>query len=170
MVYSLVMKEYENIELKSKIFIEDAAYHKLLSIVADNKNKMETGGIIIGYYDELRQNAVITEFTKPPEDSKAARFRFYRGIKGLKSLLQQCWKEQNYYLGEWHLHPNSNPTPSAADIAQMKKIAQDKNFNCKEPILMILGEVAKTKVISLSICKNDQILYYDERAEIYEDT
>lgn len=41
MVYSLVMKEYENIELKSKIFIEDAAYHKLLSIVADNKNKLK---------------------------------------------------------------------------------------------------------------------------------
>ena len=39
MVYSLVMKEYENIELKSTIFIEDAAYSKLLSIVADNKNK-----------------------------------------------------------------------------------------------------------------------------------
>lgn len=75
-----------------------------------------------------------------------------------------------HYLGEWHLHPKSNPTPSATDIAQMKKIAQDKNFNCKEPILMILGEVAKVKVISLSICKNDQILYYDERAEIYEDT
>lgn len=52
----------------------------------------------------------------------------------------------------------------------MKKIAQDKNFNCKEPILMILGEVAKVKVISLSICKNDEIFYYDERAEIYEDT
>ena len=68
------------------------------------------------------------------------------------------------------IYMKSNTTPSATDIAQMKKIAQDKNFNCKEPILMILGEVAKVKVISLSICKNDEILYYDERAEIYEDT
>lgn len=163
MVYLLDMREYENIELMSKIFIEDAAYHKLLLIVADNKNKLETGGIIIGHYDADCQNAVITECTKPPEDSIAARFRFYRGIKGLKGLLQQCWKEQNeYYLGEWHLHPGSSPTPSAADIAQMKKIAQDKNFNCKEPILMILGEVLEVQTIKLMIFKNDQIYYYRE--------
>lgn len=82
---------------------------------------------------------------------------------GLKSLLQQCWKEQNeYYLGEWHLHPGSSPTPSAEDIAQMKKIAQDKNFNCKEPILMILGEVLEVQTLKLMIFKNDQIYYYRE--------
>lgn len=167
MVYLPVMKEFENIELKSKIYIEDAAYHKLLLIVADNKNKLETGGIIIGYYDETCQNAVITEFTRPPKDSKAARFRFYRGIKGLKSLLQQCWKEQNeYYLGEWHLHPDSSPTPSPADVAQMKKIAKDKNFNCKEPILMILGEVAKAHVVSLAVFKNNQVFYYEDNKKI----
>ena len=165
MVYLPVMKEFENIELKSKINIEDAAYHNLLSIVADNKNKLETGGIIIGYYDETCQNAVITEFTNPPEDSKADRFRFYRGIQGLKKLLQQRWKERNeYYLGEWHLHPGSSPTPSATDIAQMKKIAQDKNFNCKEPILMILGEVAKSQVMSLAIFKNNLIFYYENKS------
>ncbi len=118
----LDMREYENIELKSKIFIEEAAYHKLLSVIADNGDKLETGGIIIGYYDDMCKNAVITEFTNPPEDSKSDRFRFYRGIQGLKKLLQQRWKERNeYYLGEWHLHPGSSPTPSATDIAQMKK-------------------------------------------------
>ena len=167
MVYLPVMKEFENIELKSKIYIEDAAYHKLLSIVADNKNKLETGGIIIGYYDETCQNAVITEFTKPPEDSKAARFRFYRGIQGLKSLLQQSWKERKeYYLGEWHLHPGSSPTPIATDIAQMKKISQDKNFNCKEPVLMILGEDAKAQVISVAVFKNDKVFYYERNNKI----
>ena len=51
-----------------------------------------------------------------------------------------------------------------------EKIAQDKKFNCKEPILMILGEVAKIRVISLSICKNDQIFYYDEKSRLREDT
>ena len=163
----LDMREYENRELRSKIFIEDAAYHKLMSIVADNKNKLETGGIIIGHYDAGCQNAVITECTKPPEDSKAARYRFYRGVKGLKDLLQQCWKEQNeYYLGEWHLHPGSSPTSSPADVAQMKKIAKDKNFNCKEPILMILGEIAEAQAVSLAVFKNDQVFYYEENNEI----
>lgn len=163
MVCLLDMKEYENIELKSKIFIEDGAYNKLLTIIAENKSKLETGGIIIGHYDVTFQNAIITECTRPPEDSKAARLRFYRGIKGLKSLLQKYWKERNeYYLGEWHLHPGSSPNPSHTDIEQMKKIAKDKNFNCKEPILLILGEVAKFQTICLMIFKDGQIYYYEE--------
>ena len=110
MVCLLDMKEFENIELQSKIFIEDCAYHKLLSIIAENGRKVETGGIIIGHYDTAFQNATITEFTGPPEDSKTARLRFYRGVKGLRNLLRQYWKERNeYYLGEWHLHPGSTP-------------------------------------------------------------
>ena len=93
MVCLLDMKEFENTELQSKIFIEDGAYHKLLSIIEESLRKVETGGIIIGHYDSAFQNAIITEFTGPPEDSKAGRFRFYRGIKGLRNLLQQYWKE-----------------------------------------------------------------------------
>lgn len=163
MVCLLDMKEYENAELNSKIFIEDRVYQRLLSIISENKNKLETGGIIIGYYDVDCRNAIITECTKAPEDSKAARFRFYRGIKGLKNLLQKRWKERKeYYLGEWHLHPGSNPNPSHADIEQMKKIAKDKNFNCKEPILLILGEIANVEAISLMLFKNNQIYYYLE--------
>ena len=163
MVCLLDMKEYENIELQSKIYIEDRAYHKLLSIIAENKSKLETGGIIIGHYDTVLQNAIITEFIEAPEDSKVAILRFYRGVKGLKNLLQKYWNERNeYYLGEWHLHPGASPTPSYTDIGQMKKIAKDNNFNCKEPILLIWGEVAKIQTICLMIFKEEQIYYYSE--------
>lgn len=164
MVCLLDMKEFENIELQSKIFIEDGAYHKLLSIIEENPRKVEIGGIIIGHYDTAFQNATVTEFTGPPEDSKAGRFRFYRGIKGLRNLLQQYWKERNeYYLGEWHLHPGSSPSPSYTDIEQMKKISKDKNFNCKEPILLIFGEIAKKQVTCLMIFKNGKMYSYKEK-------
>lgn len=166
MVYSLDMKEFENVELESKIFVEDGAYSKLLSIISENRKKFETGGIIIGYYDSSCRNAIITEFTKAPEDSKTARYRFYRGIKGLKPLLKKRWKERSeYYLGEWHLHPGSSPDPSSIDIEQMKKIATNSSFNCKEPILLIMGENAKIQTMNLMIFKNDQVYYYIENKQ-----
>lgn len=159
------MKEYENEELKSRIFIEETAYYRLLSIVADNPYNLETGGIIIGHYDAECKNAVITEFTKPPADSKAGKFHFYRGVEGLKRTLQKCWKEQDeYYLGEWHLHPGTSPNPSYADIKQMQKIAKDKNFKCKEPILLILGEKINIQNICLMLFKDERIHYFSKRS------
>lgn len=166
MVCLLDMKEFENIELQSKIFIEDCAYHKLLSIIAENGRKVETGGIIIGHYDTAFQNATITEFTGPPEDSKTARLRFYRGVKGLRNLLRQYWKERNeYYLGEWHLHPGSTPDPSYTDIEQMKEISKDKKFNCKEPILLIFGEVEKKQAVCIMLFKDEKMYSYKKRLE-----
>ena len=159
----LDMKEFENIELKSKIFIEDGAYHKLLSVVGKNERKFETGGIIIGHYDSTLCNAIIIEFTAPPKDSKRGRLQFYRGVKGLKNLLQRYWKERNeYYLGEWHLHPGSCPYPSNADVEQIKKISEDKNFKCKEPILLICGEVKRVQTICVMLFKDGKIYSYKE--------
>lgn len=41
MAYSLDMKEFENVELESKIFVEDGAYSKLLSIISENRKNLK---------------------------------------------------------------------------------------------------------------------------------
>ena len=126
-------------------------------------SQYETGGIIIGYYDEECINAIITECTRPPRDSVATTSRFFRGIKGLNKLLEKKWKQKKeYYLGEWHLHPGRLPSPSMIDIAQMKKIENDLQFNCKEPILLILGEEANCPVLKLILFRNNKQYFYNE--------
>jgi integrative and conjugative element protein (TIGR02256 family) len=100
----------------------------------------ETGGIIIGFYTEALDCAVVTAFSKPPEDSMSGRNWFYRGIKGLQSRLNQLWlQRKQYYLGEWHFHPYGVPNPSSIDIEQMYNIASDTAYHCPEPLLVILG-------------------------------
>lgn len=166
MVYLVDMKGYENKELDSKIFIEDSVYKRLLATQKES-HPMETGGIIIGYYDTEYRNAIITECTCPPEDSKASKNHFFRGTKGLKSLLKRKWdEEKEYYLGEWHLHPGSSPNPSTTDIDQMKKIEYDSKFNCKEPILLILGEKFDSSVLNLILFKNNKQYFYTEMKEV----
>lgn len=166
MVCLVVMKGYENKELDSKIFIEDNVYKKLLMRQKESY-QMETGGIIIGYYDSEYRNAIITECTSPPKDSRATKNHFFRGVNGLKNLLKRKWdEEREYYLGEWHLHPGSYPNPSTTDIDQMKKIECDPKFNCKEPILLILGEKSSCSILNLILFKNNKQYFYTEMKNI----
>ncbi|MEC2346028.1 Mov34/MPN/PAD-1 family protein [Paenibacillus barengoltzii] len=104
------------------------------------KMPLETGGILIGKYSEDGTKAIVRKNTGPPQDSKHGSHSFYRGIKDLALLLSNLWSSTGeFYLGEWHFHPNSWPIPSLTDKKQMKMIANDTRYHCPEPILYIIG-------------------------------
>ena len=99
----------------------------------------ETGGVIVGYYSTDQHTAIVTSFEPPPKDSKASRFSFQRGTKGLLKRLQSLWrlKARQYYLGEWHRHPFGDCSASSVDLEDIKKIARNPDWTCPQPILMI---------------------------------
>lgn len=101
----------------------------------------ETGGILWGMYSDNLDNAVVTGFSKAPSDSISSRFSFKRGVIGLQQLLQSLWKKTNreYYLGEWHFHPFSSSTASSTDTRQMFVHANNRELQCPEPIMIIIG-------------------------------
>jgi integrative and conjugative element protein (TIGR02256 family) len=100
----------------------------------------ETGGIIIGFYNTNLDCAIITQLTKPTNDSKYGRTWFYRGIQGLQEKLNELWhSHKHYYLGEWHFHPFGVPQPSKIDVDQMNAIATSSAYKCPEPVLLIIS-------------------------------
>ena len=101
---------------------------------------LETGGVLIGRYNQTLDTAIATRATEPPLDSQRRRTTFYRGTQGLHELFRLLWPKKEYYLGEWHYHPGSSPEPSAADVERMQEIAESDNTNCPEPILLVAGE------------------------------
>lgn len=103
---------------------------------------LETGGILIGSYDEGNRVAVVVEATKPPRDSRRGPTWFHRGVVGLRTLLQGRWhcEPRRHYLGEWHYHPCIHLEPSVTDLEQMAAIANDPAYRCPEPILIVLGQ------------------------------
>lgn len=105
-------------------------------------NGRETGGILLGYYSDDSSTAIITEATIPPRDSSCGYNWFQRGIAGLKSLLIHRWKNSSrriFYIGEWHFHPAQMVIPSSEDYKQMQEISNSENYQCKEPIMLIIG-------------------------------
>ncbi|WP_437999684.1 Mov34/MPN/PAD-1 family protein [Sorangium sp. So ce185] len=101
----------------------------------------ETGGILIGRYSDDLAVAVVREATPPPADSRRGRSWFVRGVSGLRDMLGRRWraKERTYYVGEWHFHPVQTVEPSTEDFAQMLEIARGREYDCKAPLLLILG-------------------------------
>lgn len=99
----------------------------------------ETGGLLVGRYSDRREMAVVSHVTGPSSDSVAGRTWFHRGVAGLQDLLFQRWRQQEYYLGEWHSHPGAEPIPSGTDGNEMSSIAHSPGYQCPEPILLIVG-------------------------------
>ncbi|UJS16659.1 MAG: Mov34/MPN/PAD-1 family protein [Candidatus Jettenia sp.] len=122
------------------IILTSKAWKNILCNCEKAVNK-EIGGILIGYYTDDLITAIVKEATPPPKDSRSGYIWFYRGTAGLKRLLILRWKEikRCYYLGEWHYHPEKNIKPSSDDINQMVRISREENYNCQEPILLIIG-------------------------------
>jgi len=110
--------------------------------ITDTAQDIETGGILVGKYIEENSTALIIDATPPPDDSLCECCTFKRGSKGLSTLLKSLWnkRERFFYIGEWHYHPTKQVYPSQTDLDQMVSISKDPNYECKEPIMVIVGK------------------------------
>lgn len=100
---------------------------------------LETGGLLVGRYNETYDTAEVMRVWGPPSDSVRRETSFWRGTSGLQEKLDSLWESQEYYLGEWHYHPNGVGYPSNMDIRQMVRISRSPAYNCPEPILIVVG-------------------------------
>ena len=124
--------------------IEEAASLELDRLCSD-AGELETGGVLIGRYSSDLAVAIIMEVSAPPEDSHCGRAWFKRGVAGLQEMLRRKWRsgQGTHYIGEWHYHPASIVEPSEEDLAQMRRISRSPRYQCREPIMLIMGAVGR---------------------------
>jgi integrative and conjugative element protein (TIGR02256 family) len=97
----------------------------------------ETGGVLIGTTTEALVR--ILEATPPPRDSTATPTSFNRGTRGVVKLLATRWRRGQYYVGEWHAHPNADPKPSGRDLMSLDEVARDGSLQFACPVLVVAG-------------------------------
>ena len=155
---------FEDKEQLYGVKLDAMVYEQMLNYCAIS-NPYETGGILIGSYSSNQVIANILQITPPTKNSKHSKSTFYRGAVGLKKILDLAWVQGQYYLGEWHYHPNALSLPSDTDKKQMIMLSQDQKLKCPEPILIIIGGCQVDWTISARLFVNKQEVILDFREE-----
>lgn len=96
-----------------------------------NPADREAGGILLGRLLLDCPDVVVDEITVPMPSDKRSRFAFYRHKRGHQAIIDRRWQESGgtcVYLGEWHTHPQSTPTPSLVDLTDWKRKLRTDSF------------------------------------------
>lgn len=108
---------------RGSILIEPQVVDLVSSYCQHQTGSLESGGILLGYRrgDHLH----IVEATTPQPDDKRMRFRFFRRDYNHQKVAIRQWELSGNtmdYVGEWHTHPETEPTPSSLDMTEWTKI------------------------------------------------
>lgn len=102
----------------------------------------ETGGILIGSFDNRRKIAYIADTILSPADSKEYPTAYIRGIEGVAEKIIDIKARTNngiYYIGEWHSHPDfAELSPSDDDkqlLNWLKKYMEKQGY----PALILIA-------------------------------
>ncbi len=101
----------------------------------------ETGGILVGYFDD-EKNAIVTDASDPGPNAVCLPTKFLKDTVYTQQWLENQIKSSARpieYIGEWHSHTNGDTTPSITDITSLTGIAESPNYLCQTPIMLILG-------------------------------
>lgn len=123
------LKIYKNVIDKMNVYIQD------------ERNKPESGGILMGYM--LNNNVfAINEISVPNKLDKSSRFNFTRSKVAAQSIINEAFKNSNgkqIYLGEWHTHPEDYPSPSSLDCKSIKLQFTGNILNSPVIFMIIYG-------------------------------
>ncbi len=152
-----VIKKYDDLEL-----IYSEALLNKIGHLAMQHHPNEFGGFLIGKYSEDLKKLYVEDFILPKK-YKGHRYTFERSTNGLKEHLEKLFLEKNqYYIGEWHTHPDSSIDYSKTDLMAMSQIAQYGEVTILNPILLILS-ISKSELneYKFYLYKDKKLLGYD---------
>lgn len=111
------------------------------SIESSAKNE-ETGGILFGFRDDYLKIVWVVDASGPPADSEASETEFVCGVEGVAEMVKD-WQYKTHdlvgFLGTWHSHPVSSPTPSVTDLSAMKHLLRQSGSPLHRLLLTIVG-------------------------------
>ena len=143
----VVNRRFVSSDGRMAVEVSSSCFRGMLTMVNAAKGD-ETGSVLIGHYSDDGHLAVVESTRPSPKGSVRLRSSFLRTATGLKTFFENLFARSNgkrYYIGEWHLHPNSSVEPSPTDDATMSSISSDQNKNGM--ISIILGGVPDKRLL-----------------------
>ena len=102
----------------------------------------ESGGVLLGYWANFPNEAVVTNVVGPGPLALHERFRFtpdyefhYHEIDRLYSTSLRTIQ----YLGDWHSHPGGTERLSDLDKVTLARIACYKDARAPQPVMLVVS-------------------------------
>lgn len=133
-----------NTENNLELIIEDDLL-KEIGKLAIKQFPNEFGGFLVGEYTNNFKTVEITSIILPVE-YKGTPTSFLRLTNDVSDIFNKVFNDtKQYYVGEWHSHPNGSTMYSQTDLNAMIEIVNCETVNIRNPILLILS-INKNKV------------------------
>lgn len=135
------MKKVFRVSSNQRLIFVDEAVQQMLTFRQRSWWQTEAGGALLGRHLLDTDDIVVDEVTTPQKSDRRSRFSFFRSKKhGV--IAQSRWLEEAStlaYLGLWHTHPESDPTPSGVDRNDWNQALSSDTFDGDRLFFPIVG-------------------------------
>lgn len=103
--------------------------------------EIETGGMLLGAFDDAAGVLYVDKVTGPPPDSYLSATYFHHGVEGTQERVSAEVKRTastTGFVGFWHSHPFGRASPSETDEQGMSSIVAPDGTT-RRALMMILG-------------------------------
>ncbi len=147
-------------KLEYKFEIKEEVLDQLRSYTQHEGN--ELCGVLTG--SQIDDNTYRVSKVSPPCVASNSRCGCERDAIKANAFIAQDFEESDHtrvYVGEWHTHPESNPTPSSTDIASIIQNYDDAKRAVPFLVMIIVG----TTSIYCSVYTGDGFVIMNEFAQ-----
>jgi integrative and conjugative element protein (TIGR02256 family) len=105
-------------------------------------DRVETGGSLLGGFDDAVGVVWIDEATGPPPDSLLSESHFEHGTDGVTERIaarRDATARVTTFTGMWHSHPNGEASPSRTDEEGMRDLVLPVERAPSRALLLIVG-------------------------------
>lgn len=120
------------------LILNDRVMQILEQHIQSSPKALEAGGILMGQVFPSQVHA--TRASVPTMLDGRQRYFFRRDRRSAQIIVdyELCNSGKGIgYLGEWHTHPEDNPTPSSRDLRTIRK-QFDKNIHGQEQLFLVI--------------------------------
>lgn len=110
---------------------------ELFSKYRQQGSEPEAGGLLFAEFD-LPQIRIV-EATPPHATDKRWRTLFVPNRALQRVHIDSCFKKHRHFVGEWHTHPESDPTPSSIDLNSMFEAFSKSQHELNYFLMVIVG-------------------------------
>lgn len=97
----------------------------------------EAGGQLFAIIDSERWT--IVEATGPRRSDRRSRFGFRSSRPVEQAEIKDRFAKGLHYVGDWHTHPESVPTPSGEDLGSMAEMIRTSDYQTIGLLMLIIG-------------------------------